>query len=473
VTTTDESLVFAGPSELAELVRSRQVQARELVELFLRRIENLNPRLNAFRTTMPEEALAAAEDASSEDGLLAGVPIAVKDEMAVAGQSLTRGSRSYGPPEQADSEIVRRLRAAGAIPIGITNVPEMMIWPWTASDANGITRNPWDPSRTPGGSSGGSAAAIAAGMVPAATAADGGGSIRIPAACCGLVGMKPTRGRVSMMPVRRGWFGLAVDGALARTVKDSALLLDAIHGPAPGDGDQAPPFEGKYREAAERPPGKLRIAISRKLPAGVIVRLSDDQRGAWEGTGKLLEELGHEVVQRDPSYGPLAVDFTQMWMRAVYEESRVVPDVGKLEPLTRQIAALGRRLVPPWRRDRLLAKRARTTSAVLKLWDEIDVLLTPGLPNTAGPAEGGYGRSFPVAFDRAARTVAWLPAFNSTGQPAITIPAGVGSDGLPLSVQLVGRIGAEDLLYSLAGQIEEARPWSDRRPSMALPSVSP
>ena len=473
MTTTDEGLVFAGPSELAELVRSRQVHARELVELFLRRIEDLNPRVNAFRTTMPEQALAAAEEPNAEDGLLAGVPIAVKDEMAVAGQTLTRGSRSYGPPERADSEIVRRLRAAGAIPIGITNVPEMMIWPWTASDANGITRNPWDPSRTPGGSSGGSAAAVAAGMVPAATAADGGGSIRVPAACCGLVGMKPTRGRVSLAPVTRAWFGLAVDGALARTVKDSALLLDAIHGPAPGDADHAPPFDGEYREAAERPPGKLRIALSRKLPAGVIVKLSDDQRGAWERTGQLLEGLGHEVVQRDPSYGTLAIDFTQLWLRAVYEESRVVPDVSKLEPLTRQIAALGRRLVPGGRRDRLLAKQARTTAGVLKLWDEIDVLLTPGLANTAGPAEGGYGRSFPVSVDRAARTVAWFPAFNATGQPAVTIPAGFGSDGLPLSVQLVGRIGAEDVLYSLAGQIEAARPWSDRRPSLALPSVSP
>jgi len=472
VATADDDLAFAGPGELAELVGSRQAHPRELVELYLRRIEALDPRLNAFRTTMAEEALAAAEDAGAHDGLLAGVPVAVKDEMAVAGQALTRGSRSYGPSEPADSEIVRRLRAAGAISIGITNVPEMMIWPWTASDANGITRNPWDPSRTPGGSSGGSAAAVAAGMVPAATAADGGGSIRIPAACCGLVGMKPTRGRVSLMPVTRAWFGLSGDGALARTVKDSALLLDAIHGPAPGDVDHAPPFDGAYREAAERPPGKLRIALSRKLPPGVIVRLSDDQRGAWERTGQLLEGLGHEVVQRDPSYGTLAVDFTQVWMRAVYEESRVVPDVTKLEPLTRQTAALGRRVVPPWRRDRLLAKRAKTTAAVLKLWDEIDVLLTPGMADTAGPAEGAYGRSFPVAFDRAARTVAWFPAFNSTGQPAITIPAGFGFDGLPLSVQLVGRPGAEDLLYSLAGQLEAARPWADRLPSLATPAAA-
>src|SRR5205807_3289562 len=234
VITADEDLAFAGAGELADLVRARQVRAQELVELFLRRIEALDPRLNAFRVKMAEEALAAADQQNDSDGLLAGVPVAIKDEMAVARQSLTRGSRSYGPREAADSEIVRRLRAAGAIPIGITNVPELMTWPWTASDANGISRNPWDTTRTPGGSSGGSAAAVAAGMVPAATAADGGGSIRIPASCCGLVGMKPTRGRVSLQPLERDWLGLAVYGALARTVRDSALLLDAIHGPAAG-----------------------------------------------------------------------------------------------------------------------------------------------------------------------------------------------------------------------------------------------
>src|SRR5262249_50240685 len=190
---------------------------RELVELCLRRIEAIDPGLNAFRVTLPEEALAAADAAEDAigDGPLAGVPIAIKDDMPVAGQSVTRGSRSYGPPANADGEVVRRLRAAGAIPIGITNVPELMIFPWTASAANGVTRNPWNPERTPGGSSGGSVAAVAAGMVPCATGSDGGGSIRIPAACCGLVGMKPTRGRVSSQPASEGWLGLSTFGALA------------------------------------------------------------------------------------------------------------------------------------------------------------------------------------------------------------------------------------------------------------------
>jgi amidase len=239
--TAERDLAFAGPRALADTVRRREVKPRELVELFVRRIEALDPKLNAFRVTMADEALAAADVMSgTEDKPLAGVPIAIKDDMPVAGQSMTRGSRSFGPPEVADGEVVRRLRAAGAIPIGITNVPELMIFPWTATAANGVTRNPWDPTRTPGGSSGGSAAAVASGMVPCATGSDGGGSLRIPAACCGLVGMKPSRGRVSMQPVREGWLGLSVFGALARTVGDSALLLDAIHGSLPGDADCRP-----------------------------------------------------------------------------------------------------------------------------------------------------------------------------------------------------------------------------------------
>ena len=247
--TAEHDLAFAGPRALAELVRSGRVHPRELVDLCAERIERLNPQLNAFRVTMVEEALAQAEGAAASGGLLAGVPIAVKDDTPVAGQATTRGSRSHGPPNAADSEVIRRLREAGAIPIGITNVPELTIFPWTASDANGITRNPWNPVRTPGGSSGGSAAAVAAAMVPAATGSDGGGSIRIPAACCGLVGMKPSRGRVSSSPAREGWLGLATYGPLARTVADSALLLDAMSGTVPGDAYSVPPPEGSFREA--------------------------------------------------------------------------------------------------------------------------------------------------------------------------------------------------------------------------------
>jgi amidase len=465
--TTDVELAFAGPAALAEQVRGRQVTPRELVELFLHRIESLDPQLNAFRVTMADQALAEADAFSNFDGVLAGVPIAVKDDLAVAGQSTSWGTRSFGPPRVSDSEAVRRLRAAGAIPIGITNVPELMIFPWTATKANGITRNPWDLTRTTGGSSGGSGAAVAAGMVPAATGSDGGGSIRIPAACCGLVGMKPSRGRVSTQPEGQGWLGLSVYGPLARTVRDSALMLDAMHGVVDADADRAPAPSGTFAAAAATPPSKLRIAVSRKIPPGFIARVSADQRGAWERMGRLLESLGHEVVERTPRYGLSSLEFTQTWIRGIYEQSLEVPDRSQFERSTRQMAAAGRVLVPPRRRMAILAKRAAVSARILRLWAEVDVLVTPGLATTAIAAEGGYGRSALVAFDRAARFTPFTPLWNYTGQPAISLPAGMGSDGLPLAVQLVGRPGAEETLYSIAGQIEEAQPWADRRPRVS------
>jgi amidase len=457
-----EELVFEGPAALAAKVRAKEVSPRELVELCLRRIEAINPRLNAFRTTMPEQALAQADALAATDGPLIGVPVAIKDDLPVEGQAMTWGSRSYGPPQPADAEAVRRLRAAGAIPIGITNVPELMIFPWTATEAHGITRNPWDPSRTTGGSSGGSAAAVASGMVPAATGSDGGGSIRIPAACCGLVGMKPTRGLVPTAPAVEGWLGLSVYGALARTTSDSALMLDVM----------AASPDGRYAAAATTTAatatagaatGRLRIAISRKVPAGLIAPISEDQCGAFERTGGLLSELGHEVIERDPPYGLATLEFTQNWLRAIYEDYLTVPEPSKLERLTRRMATAGR-LIPARRRDKLRAQRATTSARILRLWDDVDVLLTPGLARTAIDAAGGFGKPALVAFDKAARFTPWTPIFNLTGQPALAIPAGFGADRLPLSVQLVGRPGEETTLYSLAAQIEAARPWAHERP---------
>ncbi len=448
-------------------MRTRQVNPRELVELSLSRIESFNPRLNAFRVVMAEEALAAAEQMAGSQGLLAGVPIAIKDDTPVAGQLTTRGSRSYGPPARADSEVVRRLRAAGAIPIGITNVPELTIWPWTASEANGITRNPWDLSRTPGGSSGGSAAAVAAGLVPCATGSDGGGSIRIPAACCGLVGMKPTRGRVSTRPLEEHWLGLSTYGPLGRTVLDSALLLDVMQGTDAADRYRLPPPAGAYREAARTAPKRLRIAVSRKVPGGLVASLAADQREAWERTARVLGELGHEIVERDPPYALGALEFTQTWLRGIYEDSLGVPDRSSLERLTRQMAALGRALTSSRRAEKLRMKRGATAARMLTLWEEVDVLLTPGLACTPLPAEGGFGRSAPLAFNTAGRFTPWTPPFNLTGQPAVSLPAGLSSDGLPLAVQLVGRLGGEDTLYSLAGQIEAAQPWAEQRPPLS------
>jgi amidase len=466
-TIADTDLAFAGPTALAAQVRAGEVSPRELVELYLGRIERINPRLNAFRTVLAEAALEEADQRAGHDGPLAGVPIAVKDDVAMAGQVATRGSRTYGAPATADSEVVRRLREAGAIPIGITNVPELMIFPWTATEANGVTRNPWNTERTTGGSSGGSGAAVAAGLVAAATGSDGGGSIRVPAASNGLVGMKPSRGRVSSAPAAPGWIGLSVIGALARTVVDSALMLDVMHGVGAAEPDPAPPFTGSYVNAASSPPGRLRIAVSRKPPTGIIAPVAADQRGAWERTAALLGDLGHDVEDRDPDFGLVQLEFLQMWFRGIYEESERVPDRSQLERLTRQMAAAGRYLVPPRRRRALVERQAATSARIMKLWDEFDVLLTPGLATTPIAAEGAFGRPAPLAINVAGRFTPFTATYNLTGQPAISIPAGLSVDGLPLSVQLVGRMGAEDVLYSLAAQIEQATPWAQRRPALA------
>ncbi len=469
----ENELAFAGPIELARRVRERELTARELVEVFLARIERLDPRLNAFRETLQELALTTASqiDAGAMEGTgpLAGVPMAVKDDMPLGGHARTRGSRSPARPQASDAEALRRMRAAGAIPIGITRVPELMLFPWTASDAGGVTRNPWDLERTPGGSSGGSAAAVASGMVPAAGASDGGGSIRIPAACCGLVGMKPTRGRVSAQPLGDGWLGLSTFGALARTVADSALLLDVMHGAVAGDSYSVAPPRGSFLQAAQTPPAiPLRIAISAKLPPGSFARLSADQRRAYDQTARLLSELGHELSERDPDYGLVSLEFIQTYLRGVHEEYATLERPELAERSTRQLAALGGRLVPERRRRRLLSKRPGTIARVASLWNDHDVLLTPGLATTAIGAEGAHGRSAPVALDKAGRFMPWYPVWNLTGQPAISVPAGFGVDGLPLSVQLVGRHGEEATLYSLAGQIEAARPWGSERPPIAI-----
>jgi amidase len=469
----ENELAFAGPLELARRVREHEIRARELVEIFLARIERLDPRLNAFRETLQDLALTTASqiDAGAMEsmGPLAGVPVAVKDDMPIGGHIRTRGSKSPTKPQDSDAEALRRLRRAGAIPVGITRVPELMLFPWTASDAGGVTRNPWDLTRTPGGSSGGSAAAVAAGLVPAAGASDGGGSIRIPAACCGLVGMKPTRGRVSAQPGGEGWLGLATFGALARTVADSALLLDAIHGSVAGDSFSVSPPRGTFLQAAQTPPAiPLRIAISAKLPPGSFARLSADQRQAFDQTARLLTELGHQVTENHPSYGGVSLDFIQTYLRGAHEEFGTLERPDLAERSTRQLAAIGGRVVPAWRREQLLAKRPATMARITRLWNNHDVLLTPGLATTAIAAEGGYGKSAVIALDKAGRFIPWYPVFNLTGQPAISIPAGFGADGLPLSVQLVGRHGEEETLYSLAGQIEAARPWASERPPIAI-----
>jgi amidase len=265
--------------------------------------------------------------------------------------------------------------------------------------------------------------------------------------------MKPTRGRVPAD--REQWVGLSEYGALASSVKDSARLLDVMSGVQ------------EFEAATDRQPARLRIAVSKKVPPGLIARVSPDQRRGWEQTGKLLSELGHEVVGRDPAYGMLMLEFAQNWTRGIYEDSLTVPDRSQLERSSRGMSTAGRLLVSERRRQRLVAKRPATVDRMLKLWSDFDVLMTPGLARTAIAAEGGFRKSTAIAFNIAGSFTPWTPPFNLTGQPGITIPAGLGSDGLPLSVQLVGRPNDEATLYALAAQIEQARPWTDRRPPIS------
>jgi amidase len=459
MTTTEQvDLAFAGPVAQAKLIRDGELKSRELVELYLSRIESMDDKFNAFRVVLAEEALAAADALEGTDlsnaGPLVGIPVAIKDDHALAGQSVTYGSKSPAPVQQADCAAVAALRSAGAIPIGVTNVPELMAWPWTATEANGVTRNPWDTTRTPGGSSGGSAAAVAAGLASVGTATDGGGSIRIPAACCGLVGMKPTRGLVPTAPLAEMHLGLTVIGAVARTVADSALMLDAFTGTSVYSA-----------AAAHAPEEKLRVAISTKVPPGFLTRLSADQRLAFDRTARLLEELGHQVSKSSPNYGLMSLQFTPTFFRGTAELFDTLEDPSATSKQTQKLAAIAHRLVSEKRRDSILAKRPATTERIMKLWDEFDVLLMPVLASTAIAADQPTGRHPLLALDRAARFMPWNPVANLTGQPSIAIPAGIGRDGLPLSVQLVGRLGAEELLYSLAGQIEAAGGnWAPIRP---------
>src|SRR4051812_21043344 len=306
-------LIFAGPARQAELVAAGEVSPRELVDACLSRIERLDPQLNAFRVVFASRARAEADGLGAPDGRpLFGVPVAVKDDQDVEGEPTLNGTSILRAPAAADSEIVRRLRAAGAVVIGKTNVPELTIWPWVETAAQGITRNPWDPDRITGGSSGGSAAAVAAGMVGLATASDGFGSIRIPAGACGLVGLKPRKGRVPIAPKTPetgGWHGLTHYGVLTRRVADTARALEAVGAGAVG-----------FAAAADRAPGRLRVGLSLEVPPLVRARLDDEVRRGVLDVAEALRALGHEVVERRAPYEAGAVfRGTARWFRGIYD----------------------------------------------------------------------------------------------------------------------------------------------------------
>ncbi len=466
-----EDVAFAGAVRQAEMVRAGEVSPGELVRLCLERIARLDPVLNSLRSVFAEKALLEADQAEArlkagEERPLLGVPVAIKDCVDVAGDVTTYGTDGFVEPAKADSEIVRRLREAGAILVGKTTLPELAICGFTETATWGVTRNPWDPQRTPGGSSGGSAAAVAAGLVPIALATDGAGSIRIPAASCGLVGLKPQRGRVSLAPDLQHWNGLSAYNCVSRTVRDTALWLDLVSGGSREPRAPAPP-ERPFAEAARTPPGRLRIAWSTAAPrAAAPPAVSDVARGAVGETAELLRSLGHDVAESDPDWGTIGNNITPRYLRGIAEDFERVPHPERLERRTHGFARLGR-LIP----DKLFegARRAEAADAarVNAIFDSHDVLMTPVMGDTALPVRRWEGRGAVRTVLGMSRFYPYCVPWNHLGNPAVSVPAGFAADGMPLAVQLIGRPGDEATLLSLAAQLEAERPWADRRPPIS------
>ncbi len=462
-------LAYAGIAKQAELIATGEISSRELVDLYLERIARFDSKLNAFRVVFEERARLEADQAEARrraggERPLLGVPIAVKDEIDVAGEVTTMGTNAYGDPKQADAEVVRRLRAAGAVIIGKTNVPELCIWPFTETATWGATRNPWDLQRAPGGSSGGSAAAVAAGLVGAALAGDGAGSIRIPAAWCGLFGLKPQRGRVSTSPHAEPWHGLTVYGVLTRSVGDTALFHDVAAGATDVDRARAPAPEIPFAQSARTPPGRLRIALSTRIVPGIIPRLDADGERALQQTAELLRSLGHEVSERDPDYGLGALPAVLVrFLRGIHDDARAMPHPDRLERRTRSLARLGA-LIPPELLQRSRAAEGELAARLKGVLEDHDVLLTPATAIGAPRIGRLQGRGALWTLNTVAGWVPYNAIWNVTGQPACSVPAGFAADGLPRAVQLVGRPNDEATLIALAAQIEAERPWAQARP---------
>jgi amidase len=455
-------LAFTPAAEQARLIAAGEVSSRELVQTYLDRIERLEPQLNAWRIVFAERALAQADQADARRGAgnerpLLGVPIAIKDDIDVGGEVTAWGTSAHGGPAAQDAEVVARLRTAGAIVLGKTNVPEMTQWPFTETITFGATRNPWDIERAPGGSSGGTAAAVASAMVGIGVGSDGLGSIRIPAAWCGLFGIKPQRDRVPIAPHEDAWQGLSVNGPITRSVGDAGLFLDAVTDDGPG-----------FAAAAARAPGTLRIAVSTKLAAGQLARLSPDVRAAVERTAELLRSLGHEVTERDPELpGSLMVNLLSRYFRGIHDDvAQAMPHPQRLEARTRTMARIGG-MIPASFIAKQRAAEAGIAERINAIFDHADVLLQPG-PVTGPPRIGQYhGRGALWTLNGVAPRVPFQGWWNGTGQPACVVPAGLDKDGLPVGVQLVGRPGDEATLLSLSAQLEAERPWADRRPPVS------
>ncbi|MGH2924252.1 MAG: amidase family protein [Solirubrobacterales bacterium] len=452
------------------MLRRRELSSRELTELYLDRIERIDPNLNAYRDVWGERAIAEADAADRRRGAgteapLLGVPIAIKDNIDVAGDVTGHGTDAFDRPAERDSILVTSLREAGAVILGKTNLPELAIHGYTESETNGITRNPWNRERGVGGSSGGSGAAVAAGLAALSHASDGAGSIRHPAAQCGLFGLKPQRDRVPIDGV--SWTGMSGHGCNSRTVADTALFLDAVTAGPAHSPNAPPPPERPFAESAASPPEKLRIAVSLKAPRALAPPiLSDEARRAVEETGELLRSLGHEVGPRDPAWGLVGNQAAARYLGGIAEDFDAVPRPERLEPITRGYRRIARFAAPGWALRRALRLEGADRERINRLFDDHDVLL---MPVVAGPAfeHGRYGsRGALRCLLGESRFYPYCIPWNHTGQPAASVPAGRSSEDLPLAVQLVGRVGDEATLLSLAAQLEAERPWADRRPQL-------
>ncbi len=468
---TETDLALSGVAHQAERVREGEVSPRELVELHLERIGRLDPTINAYRTVLGETARAEAEKAEARrDGdrtpPLLGVPIAVKDNQDVAGELTTHGTGCVDRPAAQDSEMVKRLREAGAIVIGKTNLPELAFAMFTESKSWGITRNPWNTDRTPGGSSGGSGAAVAAGLAAGATASDGAGSIRYPASYCSLFGLKPQRGRVPLDPLIQHWHGMSVNGFVTRTVLDTALLLDATAGGGLAP-EKPPAAERPFAEAARSRPESLRIAVSLEGARALAPPMLDPRcRAAVEETAELLATLGHRVSRRGPDWGRVGDGVAILYLTGLAEDARRLPNRGRLGRQVSQLARLGS-TVPGALLRRTIAAIPAHRRRINSIFDEVDVLLLPMIGEPPVPVGKWDSHSGPWTLTGMTRRTGFGPPWNYVGNPAASVPAGFTDDGLPLSVQLVGRPNDEATLLSLAAQLEAERPWTARRPPLS------
>jgi amidase len=473
--TETAELLTRPATELADLVRSGEVSSRELVQASLDRLDAVGEKVNAFVDVFADDALAEADRIGPGDERpFAGVPVAIKNNRAVAGRRLTFASELMGDfVAPGHSNVARRLVDAGCVVIGTTTLPEFGILPVTETRRFGPTRNPWDLDRTPGGSSGGSGAAVAAGIVPIAHANDGGGSTRIPAACNGLVGLKPQRGRISMAPEMDQHF-LVVDGMLTRTVAETAALLDVLSGREPGDASWAEPPAEPFAAATGRAPSGLRVAVTTTTPLP-DTPVHPAHADAAVRAGRLLEDLGHHVEEVEAPWqqGELLQTFTAVFGPAVALQAAFAGMIAGREPTRDDMEELSWWVWETCRSiDAMSAAGAQVQlggfgRAIVEWTAGWDVVLTPALAEPPVPI-GTIDPQAPdpqATFARSGRFTPFTAVSNVTGSPAISLPL-YEHEGLPVGVQLIGQPAGEAELLALAAQLEGAQPWADRRPAL-------